>query len=187
MASPRRRAWVWANWEIVERRRAWFRIVVRSQRAWHDLATEQRENENKHRCQICILYFVLIANILNVHWKDWCWCWNSNTLATWCGELTHLKRPWCWERLKAGRGGEERGWDGWMASLIRWTWVWVNSSSSWWKGSLGVLQSVGLQRVRNDWVTELRLRWFSQKIYKSLVNWCLKVLSWVCTLGSVTF
>ena len=49
----------------------------------------------------------------------WCWSWNSNTLATWCKELTHLKRPWCWERLKAGGEGDDRGWDGWMASLTR--------------------------------------------------------------------
>ena len=58
--------------------------------------------------------------------KDWYWSWNSNTLATCCEELTHLKRPWCWERLKAGEG-VNRGWDGWMASLTQWTWVWVNS------------------------------------------------------------
>ena len=54
----------------------------------------------------------------SVHWKDWCWSWNSNTLATWCKELTHWKRPWCWERLRAG-GGDDRGWDGWMASLTQ--------------------------------------------------------------------
>ena len=59
-------------------------------------------------------------SVLNIHWKDWCWSWNSNTLATWCEELTHWKRPWCWERLKAGREGDNRGWDGWMASLTRW-------------------------------------------------------------------
>ena len=51
-------------------------------------------------------------SVLNVHWKDWCWSWNSNTLATWCKELTHLKRPWCWERLKAGGEGDDRGWGG---------------------------------------------------------------------------
>ena len=55
----------------------------------------------------------------NIHWKDWCWSWNSNTLATWYKELTHLKRPWCWERLKAGGEGDNRGWDGWMASLTQ--------------------------------------------------------------------
>ena len=49
---------------------------------------------------------------LSIHWKDWCWSPNSNTLATWCKELTHLKRPWCWERLKAGGKGDDRGWDG---------------------------------------------------------------------------
>ena len=51
--------------------------------------------------------------------------------ATWCKELTHWKRPWCWERLKAGEG-DDRGWDGWMASLTWWTWVWANSGSQWW-------------------------------------------------------
>ena len=54
-------------------------------------------------------------SVLGVHWKDWCWSWDSNTLATSCRELTHLKRPWCWERLKAGEG-DNRGWDGWIAS-----------------------------------------------------------------------
>ena len=55
--------------------------------------------------------------------KDWCWNWNSNTLATWCEELTHLKRPWCWERMRAGGEGDNRGWDGWMASPTQWTWI----------------------------------------------------------------
>ena len=67
-----------------------------------------------------------------IHWKDWCWSWNSNTLAIWCEELIHLKkRLWCWERLKVGGEGDDRGWDGWMASPTQWTWVWVNSGS-WW-------------------------------------------------------
>ena len=46
------------------------------------------------------------------HWKGWCWSWRSNTLATWCEELTHCKKPWCWARLKAGGEGDNRGWDG---------------------------------------------------------------------------
>ena len=83
-----------------------------------------------------------IKPVNHSHWKDWCWSWNSNTLATWCKELTHLKRPWCWERLKAGEG-DDGGWDGWMASQTRWTWVWVNSGSWWWTGKPGVLQSMG--------------------------------------------
>ena len=66
-------------------------------------------------------------SVLNIHWKDWCWSWNSNTLATSCEELTHWKRLWCWKGLGAGGEGDDRGWDGWMASLTRWTWVWVNS------------------------------------------------------------
>ena len=57
--------------------------------------------------------------------------------------------------MGAGREGDNRGWDGWMASLTRWTWVWVNSWSWWWTGRPGVLWFMGLQRVRHDWVTEL--------------------------------
>ena len=56
--------------------------------------------------------------VLNIHWKDWCWGWNSSTLATWCEELTHWRSPWCWERLRVGGEGDYRGWDGWMASPI---------------------------------------------------------------------
>ena len=82
-------------------------------------------------------------SVLNIHWKDWCWSWNSNTLATWCEQLTHWKRPWCWERLKAGGEGDDRGWDAWMASLALWTWVWVNSGSWWWTGKPGMLWSMG--------------------------------------------
>ena len=90
--------------------------------------------------------------------EDWCWSWNSNTLATWWEELTPLKRPWCWKRLKAGeREGDDRRWDGWMASPIRWTWVWAGSGSWWWTGMPGMLQSMGLQRVGQDWATELNL------------------------------
>ena len=95
------------------------------------------------------------GSVLNIQWKDWCWNWNSSTLATWCEELTHLKRPWCWGKLEASGEGDDRGWDGWMASLTQWTWVWVNSGSWWWTGRPGVLQSMGLQRVRHNWATEL--------------------------------
>ena len=91
-------------------------------------------------------------------WKDWCWSWNSNTLATWCEELTDLKRPWCWEWLKVGGEGDDRGWDGWMASPTLWTWVWVSATNWWWTGKPGMLQSIGSQRVRHDWATELNWR-----------------------------
>ena len=77
------------------------------------------------------------------------------TLATWCEKLTHLKRPWCWEWLKEGGEGDNRGWDGWMASPTQWTWVWVSFKSWWWTGRPGILQSVGSQKVGHDWATEL--------------------------------
>ena len=66
-----------------------------------------------------------------------------------------IVKDWCWERLKAGGEGDDRGWDGWMASLIQWTWVWVTSGSWWRKGKPGMLQSMGSQRVGHDWATEL--------------------------------
>ena len=91
---------------------------------------------------------------LNIHWKDWCWSWSSNALAIWCEEPTHGKRLWCWERQKAGRAGDDRGWDGWMALPTQWTWVWASSGSWWWPGKPGVLQSMRSQRVGHDWVTE---------------------------------
>ena len=69
-------------------------------------------------------------------------------------KLTHWKRPWWWERLKAGEG-DNRGWDGWMASPTQRTWVWVTSGSWWQTGRLGVLQSMGSQRVGHHWATEL--------------------------------
>ena len=87
-------------------------------------------------------------------WKEWCWGWGSNTLATSCEELTHWKRPWCWEGLGTGEG-DDRGWDGLMASLTRWTWVWVNSWSWWRTGRPGVLRFMASQRVGHHWATEL--------------------------------
>ena len=80
--------------------------------------------------------------------------WNCDILATWCEELTDCKRPWCWERLKAGGEGDDRGWDGWMVSPILWTWVWASSRSCWWTGKPGVLQSKGSQRFGRDWAAE---------------------------------
>ena len=70
-------------------------------------------------------------------------------------ELTHLKGLWCWERLKAGEEGDDRGWDSWMASPTQWTWVWVGSGSWWWTGKPSVLQFMGWQRVGHNWATEL--------------------------------
>ena len=87
--------------------------------------------------------------------EDWYWSWNSNTLVTWYEGLTHLKRPWFWEILKAGGEEDDRRWDGWMVSPTGWTWVWVSSGSWWWTGKPGMLQSMGLQRVAQDWAIAL--------------------------------
>ena len=89
---------------------------------------------------------------------------NSNTLATSCEELTHWKRPWCWAGLGAGGEGDDRRWDGWMASLTRWTWVWVNFMSWWWTRRPGKLWFMGSQRVRHDWATELN--WTDEAKYE---------------------
>ena len=89
---------------------------------------------------------------------------SSNTLATWCKELTHLKRPWCWGKLKAGGEGDDRGWNGWMASPTQWAWVWVSSGRWWRTGKTGVLQSMRLQRFGHDWATE-------QQQYYTICNW----------------
>ena len=94
-------------------------------------------------------------SVLSVHWKDCCWSWNFNTFDTWCEKLTHLKRPWCWERLEVGGEWDDRGWDGWLSSPTQQTWVWVNSGNWWWTGRPGVLWFMGSQRVEHDWVTEL--------------------------------
>ena len=92
--------------------------------------------------------------VLGVHWKDWCWSWNSNTLATWCEELTH------WKRLMLGgiegrRRRDDRGWDGWMASPSWWTWVWVNSRHWRCQGGLACCDSWG--RKESD--TTEQLNW----------------------------
>ena len=104
--------------------------------------------------------------VLGVHWTDWCWSWNSNTLATSCEELTHWKRPSCWEGLGAGGEGDYRGWDGWMASPTRWAWVWVNSRSWRWTGRPGVLWFMRSQRVGHNWGTELN--WTELRINQSI-------------------
>ena len=90
---------------------------------------------------------ILRRSVLCVHWRDWCWIWNSNTLTIWYKEVNHLKRPWSWERLRAGGEGDNRGWDGWVVSPTQGTWVWVNSRNWWWTGKPGILHSMRLQRV----------------------------------------
>ena len=95
-------SWALKNWCF------WIVVVETFEVPW----TTRRPNQS-----------ILRKSVLNIHWKDSCWSWNSNTLATCWEELTHLKRPWCWDWLKAGGEGHDRGWDGWMASPTQWTWV----------------------------------------------------------------
>ena len=90
-------------------------------------------------------------------------------------ELTHWKRPWCWEGLGAGGEGDDKGWDGWMASLMRWTWVWVNSGSWWWTGRPGVLLFLGSQRVGYGWASELN--WTEALFLLPIALYSLAILS----------
>ena len=89
----------------------------------------------------------------------------------WYEQLTHLKRPWCWARLRARGEGDNRGWDGWMALPTQWMWVLVNSRSWWWTGRPGMLQFMGSQRLGHDWATELTLS-FQECIHITLMIKC---------------
>ena len=99
------------------------------------------------------------------HWRDWCWSLSSNTLATWCKKPSHWKRPWCWERLRAGEEGEKEdkiiGCHHWQ-----WTGVWANSSRYWWTGKPGIVQSMRSERIRQNLATK---QW--QRLYVCLYWW----------------
>ena len=115
---------------------------------------------------------------------DWCWRWSSNTLATWWEELTHWKRSWCWERLRAGGEVDDRGWDGWMASLTQWTWIWTNSKRQWRTEEPGVLQSMRLRQLGtwlSDWISTMGTS------YNQKVNCGKSSFPKVVTTSSYTF
>ena len=149
---------------------------------------------NSYLSQIVILIFV------NVPKGDESWVFigrtdvEAETLILWppilwCKELTHCERPWCWEILRAGGEGDDRGWDGWMASPTPWTWVWLNSRSWWWTGRPGVLWFMGLQRVGHDWLTELNWYNFFLKCLVELTSepiwtWCF--LFWKVIIDSAS-
>ena len=90
-----------------------------------------------------------------VHWKDWCWDWNSQYFGHFMRRVNSLEKTLMLGGIGAGGEGDNTGWDGWMASPTRCTWVWVNSRSRWWTGRPGMLQFMGSQRVGHDWATEL--------------------------------
>ena len=96
-------------------------------------------------------------SVLGVHWKDWCWSWNSNTLTTWCKELSHCKKTLMLGKTEGRRRRGQQRMSWWMASLTQWTWVWVNSGSWWWTGRPGMLQSMGWQKDMTEW-----LNWVEQ-------------------------
>ena len=120
-------------------------------------------------------------SVLTIHWQDWCWSWNSFTLATRFKEMTHWRGPWCWERLKAGGKEDGRGWDGWMASPTWWTWVWASSRSGWWIGTPGLLQSMGSQRVKRTELNWTELNWTEVNWTEGL-NWTDSLLLCIVTL-----
>ena len=126
MASLTQWTWVWVNYG------SWWWTgrpgvlqFMGLQRVGHNWATELNWTERKSR--------------LNVHWKDWCWSWSSNTLGTWYEELTHWIRPWCRQKLKAKGEVGGRAWGAWMVSSIQWTWIWANFGRQWRTEKPGVL------------------------------------------------
>ena len=116
-------------------------------------------------------------SVLNIQWKDWCWSWNSSTLAFWCEELTHWKRLWLWEKLKAGGEGDERGWYGCMASLTQGTWVWASSRSWWWTGKPAVHKVAKSHTQLSDW-TELHAKKFADSMLNVRVNIHITIEVW---------
>ena len=113
-------------------------------------------------------------SVLGVHWRDWCWSWSSSTLATWCKELTHWKRPWCWEILRSGGEGDDRGWDGWMASPthgLGWLRELVMDREAWHAAVLGVTKS---RTWLNDWT---ELNWTGKTIALTKWTFVAKVMS----------
>ena len=100
-------------------------------------------------------------------------------------ELTHWKRPWCWERLNAGGEGEDRGWCGWVASQTQWTWVWASSGSWWRTGKPGVLQSMASQRAGHNWASELN--WLNYKALNQFHSYLLRLGLMSTWISSICF
>ena len=149
-----------------------------------------------HVKDLCLLMLTLLTSLISILgvstvvafylfiWVRWLLVVTQEifrcVLRTLYKELTHWKRLWCWEGLGAGGEGDDRGWDGWMASWTRWMWVWVNSGSWWWTGRPSVLRFMGSQRVRHDWVTELNWTECSFGIWWLFYKW---VTPWLSEIG----
>ena len=143
-----------------------FPVVVYGRESWTIKKAE--------RCWTVVLEKTLerpldCEEIEPVHPKDQSWRFIGRTDAEaetpilWPPDAkSWLKRPWCWERLKAGGEGDDRGWDGWLASPTHCTWVWLGSGSWWWTGRPSVLLFMGSQRVGHDWATQLTESMFKQ-------------------------
>ena len=114
-----------------------------------------------------------------VLWR-YVWSWNSSTLVICITDS--FERPWCWEGLRAGGEGDDRGWDGWMASLTQWTWVWVGSGGWCWTGRPGVLRFMGSQRIGHSWATELNWVFHyvhvSHLLYPFIYQWAFRSFPW---------
>ena len=126
---------------------SWLREMVMNREAWRAVIHGVAKSQTR------------LSDCTELNWTE----------LNWCRELTYLQKLWCWERLRAGGEGDDRGWDGLMASPTQLTRVSVNSGSWWWTGWPGVLQCMGLQRVRHDWVTELN--WIISAWKDHIVCW----------------
>ena len=125
----------WESWKV-EKAKFSYTIFRQSQVPWQRFSISMTLPRQTHSLTLCNF-----LSIVCLMWVVWAF-------------LIHLKRLWCWEGLRAGEG-DDRGWDGWMASPTPWTWIWVRSGRWWRTGRPGVLQFVGSQRVGHDWATEL--------------------------------
>ena len=129
-------------------------------------------------------------SILSVHWRDWCWSWSYNTLATWYEEVTHWKRPWCWERLRAGGKGDDRGWDVWMASRVEHDWATeLNWTELWENKRSGIifnlfrssgLQTMALQQWNNTAFFNSPQEYRYKNFYRISANRILQKLKGIC-------
>ena len=108
--------------------------------SWESLGLQDQSSLSKRK------------STLSIHWKDW--CWSSNIFGHLMQRADSLEKTLVSQRLTAGGEGDDRGWDGWMAPLTQWMWVWASSRRWGWTGKPGVLQSMGSKRVGHDWATE---------------------------------